>query len=70
VPYKLTQGVTELTGLFTLRVIATGGRMIPLGNLPFAKRTLVGWMFGGPRKVGISLAEGLCNLGGGGNHFG
>jgi hypothetical protein len=32
--------------MFELGTIATGGRMIPLGNLSFSKGTLVEWMLG------------------------
>jgi hypothetical protein len=32
--------------LFRLGIIAIGDRLFSLGNLSFAKRTLVGWMSG------------------------
>jgi hypothetical protein len=38
--------MAEGLDIFILGPIATGGRMIPSGNLSFSKRTLVGWMSG------------------------
>jgi hypothetical protein len=32
--------------MFSVGAIASGGRMIPSGNLSFSKRTLVEWMYG------------------------
>jgi hypothetical protein len=55
--------------MFKLEAIATDGRMTPSGSMSLA-RTLVGRMSGDEhRRVGIVLAEGLCNLVGE-NHFG
>jgi hypothetical protein len=39
--------LAEGPDMFQLRTVATGGRRLPLGNLIFAKRTLIGWMSGG-----------------------
>jgi hypothetical protein len=36
--------VAEGLDMFRLGAIATGGRMIPSGNLSFTKTTMVGWM--------------------------
>jgi hypothetical protein len=39
--------------MFRLGAIATGGKMIPSGNLSFAKMTSVGWMSGSkPKNLG------------------
>jgi hypothetical protein len=38
--------VIKLTRLLKLGATAAGGRKVPLGNLFFAKRKLVGWMSG------------------------
>jgi hypothetical protein len=66
--------------MFREVVIATVGRMMPSGNVLFAKRTLGGWMFGSLTQTGwdrfrwrplrlaggIILAEGLHDWGIGG----
>jgi hypothetical protein len=38
--------MAEGLDMFKLGASATGGTMIPSGNLSFMKRTLVGWMSG------------------------
>jgi hypothetical protein len=35
--------LVEGPDMFKIRDVAAGGRRFPLGNLSFAKRTLVGW---------------------------
>jgi hypothetical protein len=52
--------VAEGLDLFRPEAIATGGRMIPSGNLSLRKRNLVGWL--SRSLVGTTLADGLCNL--------
>jgi hypothetical protein len=61
----LTRFFVIAEGLYILRLtaIATGGTMIPSGNLSFVKKL---WLDGGlgvePRTVGIALADDLCDL--------
>jgi hypothetical protein len=53
--------------MFRLGTIDNGGRMIPSGNLPFTKELCLSGCLGvESRRVGIVLADGLCDLGGGG----
>jgi hypothetical protein len=57
--------------MFILGPTLTDGNMNLTGNLIFMERIMVGWMSGScTQKGGIVLAEGLCDLGGGGGIFG
>jgi hypothetical protein len=54
--------LTEGLDVFRLGAIATGGRMIPSGNLSFGKRTLIGWMSrlnNGPKVFSPYLKENI-----------
>jgi hypothetical protein len=59
--------LAEGLDMFRIGPTATGGKMIPSGNLSILKRHwLDGCLEVEPRRVGFALAEGLCDLGGGG----
>jgi hypothetical protein len=59
--------LAEGLDMYSVKAVSIGGRGLPSGNLHFAKRPFVvrmSWGGGGggePRRVGIALAESLCD---------
>jgi hypothetical protein len=72
--YAFANGIFALAeglDMFRLDPIATGWRMIPSSICPLQKELWLDGCLGvEPRRVGNALAEGLSDLGGGGDYSG